>query len=73
MPQQAPLRLVKRWRRYWPRERWRDVPPFMRGFYVLYDRVAPRRGRITKVNVAYIGISVLWNERRWHSLAAEAT
>lgn len=55
MPQQAPLRLIKRWRRYWPRIKWRDVPRYLRGFYVLY-KVEPRTRR---AQVSYIGISGL--------------
>ena len=53
MPQQAPLRLVKLWRRNWPRDRWPEVPRGTRGFYVLYKNVRPR----VRADVMYIGIS----------------
>lgn len=52
MPQQAPLRLVKRWQRYWPRSDAAKIPPRTRGFYVLYKQ-RPRN----QYEVTYIGIA----------------
>lgn len=49
MPKQAPLRLIKRWRRYERREE-RFVPPVTRGVYVLYRRKRER------YEVVYIGV-----------------
>ena len=59
MPQQAPLRLVKRWQRYRPRGEWSAVPRDTRGFYVLYANVRPKTGRVKQADVTYIGISGL--------------
>jgi len=53
MPEQSPLRLIKRWRRYQPRGQWKGVPPQTRGVYILYDN----RGKGTETyEVVYIGI-----------------
>lgn len=52
MPAQAPLRLVKRWRRYTPKAQWASIPSMTRGFYVLYER-----GRGKRFDVCYIGIA----------------
>jgi hypothetical protein len=59
MPQQALLRLVKRWQRYRPRAEWSAVPRDTRGFYVLYANVRPKTGRVKQADVTYIGISGL--------------
>jgi hypothetical protein len=59
MPQQAPLRLVKRWQRYRPRSQWSTVPRDTRGFYVLYGNVRPKTGRVKHADATYIGISGL--------------
>jgi hypothetical protein len=55
MPQQAPLRLVKRWRRYRPRADWSAVPRYTRGFYVLYKRSRGERYEVTYIGVAGLG------------------
>jgi hypothetical protein len=36
-----------------------EVPHNTRGFYVLYDRVRPKKGRVRQAAVTYIGISGL--------------
>jgi hypothetical protein len=54
MPQQAPLRTIKRWKRYEPRGNWKFVPKHTRGLYVLY-RKRPR----DRYEVSYIGVAGL--------------
>jgi hypothetical protein len=56
MPKQAVLRIVKRWKRYEPREKYRDVPPMTRGFYVLYEKSG------SQYAVRYVGIGGLGNK-----------
>jgi hypothetical protein len=51
MPRQAPLRTIKRWKRYEPRASWRQVPRNTRGLYVLY------RQRDSDYEVRYIGVA----------------
>jgi hypothetical protein len=51
MPRQAPLRTIKRWKRYEPRNNWRLVPKNTRGLYVLY------RQRGSDYEVRYIGVA----------------
>lgn len=51
MPEQSPLRLIKRWRRYQLRGQWKGVPPLTRGVYILYQS----KGTKT-YEVVYIGI-----------------
>ena len=53
MPQQAPLRLIKRWRQYAGKETVSDVPPITRGVYVLYQREAGH------YKVSYVGVGGL--------------
>lgn len=53
MPQQSPLRLIKRWRQYGERETVSDVPPITRGVYVLYREDAGH------YEVSYIGVGGL--------------
>jgi hypothetical protein len=55
MPKQSALRIVKRWKRYEPRENYRDVPAMTRGFYVLYEN--HKAGN--EYEVRYIGIGGL--------------
>ena len=59
MPQQSPLRIVKRWKQYLPnnKEGLSEIPPMTRGFYVLYKRNAKGHQE-----VSYIGISGLGNK-----------
>jgi hypothetical protein len=57
MPKQAALRIVKRWKRYEPREKYRDVPAMTRGFYVLYGK----KGK-SRYEVRYIGVGGLGNK-----------
>ena len=59
MPQQSLLRMVKRWRRYWPRGSFNEIPRGTRGFYVLYKNVRPKTGRVNRADVSYIGVSGL--------------
>jgi len=54
MPKQAPLRIVKRWKRYRSKDDIRSVPRDTRGFYVLYSK-----GRGERYEVRYIGVSGL--------------
>ena len=65
MTEQAPLRLIKRWQRYWPSSRVRDIPPWTRGFYVLYER-----GRGERYEVKYIGIAGTREGRKKAGIAA---
>jgi hypothetical protein len=53
MPQQAPLRTIKNWRRYAKRSEIGDVPRITRGVYVLYREI---RGSF---EVSYIGVAGL--------------
>jgi hypothetical protein len=53
MPQQSPLRLIKRWRQYAKRDTVTKVPPITRGVYILYRQTAADFG------VYYIGIGGL--------------
>jgi hypothetical protein len=59
MPQQSLLRIVKRWKRYLPKngEGLSEIPPMTRGFYVLYKQKAGGH-----YEVSYIGISGLGNK-----------
>lgn len=57
MPCQSPLRLIKRWKRYESREKWRDVPLSTRGVYVLYSNVTRIRYDVIYVGVAGISAS----------------
>jgi hypothetical protein len=54
MPQQSPLRIVKRWKRYVPRKHIAEIPRMTRGFYVLY-----REQPGGHYEVSYIGIGGL--------------
>lgn len=55
---QSPLRLIKRWAEFIPKERINDLPRGLRGIYVLYKHKAykenPKRPRF---NVLYIGMA----------------
>ncbi len=53
MPNQSPLRIIKRWKRYEPREKWVEIPPGTRGFYVLYKQNGEN------YEVTYIGVAGL--------------
>jgi hypothetical protein len=55
MPQQSPLRLIKRWRRYQVRGNWTVVPPQTRGIYVLYKETKGTK----HYEVVYIGVAGL--------------
>src|SRR5690606_32954607 len=52
MPEQAPFRLIKRWRRYQPRGDWSSVPNRTRGVYILYRSKGDK-----KYEVVYIGVA----------------
>jgi len=51
MPRQAPLRTIKRWKRYEPRNNWRLIPKSTRGLYVLYRQLG------SAYEVRYIGVA----------------
>ena len=53
MPQQSPLRKIKRWRKYAERDTVSDVPRMTRGVYVLYKE------RAGHYDVRYIGVAGL--------------
>lgn len=55
MPNQSLLRVIKRWKRYEPRNTWRDIPLKTRGVYVLYQK----NGKGEEYNVTYIGVAGL--------------
>ena len=59
MPQQAPLRLIKRCRLYERRGNWKPIPPVTRGFYVLYREGSVGTGGKPIFEVAYIGVGGL--------------
>lgn len=54
------LRIIKRWRRYEPRDEWKYLLPITRGIYVLYRAEpsgAPPKGRPKIYTVTYIGVA----------------
>lgn len=53
MPKQSPLRLIKQWEQYVPKEHRTGVPKFTRGVYVLYSGSGNNR------KVVYIGVAGL--------------
>lgn len=55
MPKQSLLRLIKRWKRYEPREHWRLVPPNTRGVYVIYRKRSKQNYNVVYIGVAGIG------------------
>jgi len=55
VPNQAPFRFIKRWRRYEQRGDWQPIPGKTRGVYVLYERI----GESDRYRVLYIGASGL--------------
>lgn len=55
MPQQSPLRIVKRWKRYLPNTEFNEVPPLTRGFYALYEKMKTAG----HYEVRYIGVGGL--------------
>ena len=59
MPQQAPLRLIKRCRLYERRGNWKPIPPVTRGLYVLYREGSVGTGGKPIFEVAYIGVGGL--------------
>lgn len=54
MPKQSLLNLIKRWKRYEPRQSWQHIPPYTRGLYVLYTCVG-KEHRVFYIGVAGIG------------------
>jgi hypothetical protein len=56
MPNQAPLRIIKRCRLYLPRGQWKKIPPVTRGFYILYKKNSGR-GNAKTYEVFYIGVA----------------
>lgn len=55
MPNQSLFRFIKRWKRYEPRENWRQIPRKTRGVYVLYDDDSGGDYKVTYVGVAGLG------------------
>jgi hypothetical protein len=57
MPEQSPLKIVKRWRRYEERGDWSPIPPKTRGFYVLYRQAkkSPEFFEVVYIGVAGLG------------------
>ena len=55
MPGQSLLRFVKRWRRYEPLEKWREVPRGTRGLYVLYRQKSADINEVVYIGVAGLG------------------
>lgn len=64
MPRQSLLRLIKRWKRYELRAKWSDVPPGIRGLYVLYRKRRGTRDRAKCYEVTYIGVAGISATRR---------
>ena len=56
MPQSL-LRLISRCAEYIPLDQVRDLPPGLRGIYVLYKRRRNRRTRTRHYNVVYVGMA----------------
>ena len=55
MPGQAPLRTIKRWKRYEARAKWKEVPKFTRGLYVLYCKRDTQHFEVKYIGVASVG------------------
>ena len=55
MVAQSAFRMIKRWRRYEAKERFKSVPRFTRGVYVLYKE-KKEKGTEDNYEVKYIGI-----------------
>jgi hypothetical protein len=56
MPKQAPLRFIKRWKRYDPRKNWKkNIPKETRGVYVLYNNGSPKDYSVVYIGVAGLG------------------
>lgn len=55
MPKQSLLRIIKRWKRYEPRNKWSGVPTSTRGVYVLYQK----SDESNEYSVIYIGVAGL--------------
>lgn len=67
MPKQAPLRIIKRWRRYQRRGEWTYLRPITRGVYVLYNEQNHSLSNKHKqriVHVAYIGVAGVAKEAK---------
>jgi hypothetical protein len=54
MPRQSPLRTIKRWKRYQPKDSCNDVPVGTRGLYVLYRHRSKDVYEVTYIGVAGI-------------------
>ncbi len=57
MPRQAPLRTIKRWKRYEPRSAWLTVPKHTRGVYVLYRHKGGEKFEVSYIGVAGLGVT----------------
>ena len=57
MPKQSPLRTIKRWKRYEPRENRAHVPKYTRGVYVLYRNQSADNYEVVYIGVAGLGES----------------
>ena len=61
---ESPLRLVRRSVEFCRKEQWRQVPPELRGIYVLYQERKPRgRSVKPKYDVLYIGMTAAGAKR----------
>jgi hypothetical protein len=55
MPKQSILRLIKRWKRYQPKDSWSTVPKNTRGLYVLYRNTSGDHFEVVYIGVAGLG------------------
>lgn len=57
MPKQSILRLIKRWKRYQPKDSWSRVPANTRGIYVLYNNSSGDHYDAVYIGVAGLGLT----------------
>jgi hypothetical protein len=57
MPKQSILRLIKRWKRYQPKDSWSHVPANTRGIYVLYRNSSGDHYDAVYIGVAGLGLT----------------
>ncbi len=70
MPNQSPLRVIKRWKRYVPRENWSQIPKKTRGVYVLYEHNGDGTYNVEYIDVAGLGKTGgggMWGRLRSHN------
>ena len=49
--------MIKRWKRLEPREKLSSIPPYTRGVYVLYKKVADKTFHVVYIGVAGLGVT----------------